>query len=169
MKRCIVIAGPNGAGKSTFAQAYLPHEANCPHFVNVDLIAAGLSPFRPEAAGVEAAKLALRRLEALAEAGETFAFETTMSGLGYVKRIQHWKTLGYEIVIYFLKLAHAEVSIHRVEQRIIEGGHSVPEADIIRRFDRCHHNFEHHYKKLADSWYLYDASSKELRLLAKFP
>ena len=53
--KVIIIAGPNGAGKTTFAREFLPNEANCPIFINADLIAAGLSPFRPEAADVRAA------------------------------------------------------------------------------------------------------------------
>jgi len=44
---CFIIAGPNGAGETTFAQEFLPQEAECPIFVNADLIAAGLSPFAP--------------------------------------------------------------------------------------------------------------------------
>ena len=40
--RCIVIAGPNGAGKTTFAREFLPKEGAVVHFVNADLIAAGL-------------------------------------------------------------------------------------------------------------------------------
>ena len=56
-KKIIIIAGPNGAGKTTFAREYLPNEAGCPIFVNADLIAAGLSPFRPESAGIRAGRL----------------------------------------------------------------------------------------------------------------
>jgi hypothetical protein len=47
-------AGPTGAGKTTFARAFLPEEAQCPHFINADLIAAGLSPFAPESTAVKA-------------------------------------------------------------------------------------------------------------------
>ncbi len=47
VKKVIIIAGPNGAGKTTFAQEFLPKEAECPTFVNADLIAAGLAPFDP--------------------------------------------------------------------------------------------------------------------------
>lgn len=46
----IIIAGPNGAGKTTFAREFLPTDADCPNFVNADLIAAGLSPFAPDVA-----------------------------------------------------------------------------------------------------------------------
>ena len=53
----IIIAGPNGAGKTTFAREFLPQEAHCPVFVNADLIAAGLSPFAPEAAAIKAGRI----------------------------------------------------------------------------------------------------------------
>ena len=55
--KIIIIAGPNGAGKTTFAREFLPQEAHCPVFVNADLIAAGLSPFAPERAAIQAGRL----------------------------------------------------------------------------------------------------------------
>jgi predicted ABC-type ATPase len=55
--KIIIIAGPNGAGKTTFAREFLPYEADCPVFVNADLIAAGLSPFNPERAAMQAGRL----------------------------------------------------------------------------------------------------------------
>jgi predicted ABC-type ATPase len=61
--RCIIIAGPNGAGKTTFARDYLPAIAGLIHFVNVDLIAGGISPLRPELAAVTAGRLVLRELD----------------------------------------------------------------------------------------------------------
>jgi predicted AAA+ superfamily ATPase len=48
-----IIAGPNGAGKTTFARKFLPDYAKCLEFVNVDLIASGLSPFDPERAALK--------------------------------------------------------------------------------------------------------------------
>lgn len=61
-KKIIIIAGPNGAGKTTFAREYLPNEANCPIFVNADLIAAGLAPFAPETASIKAGRLMLKEI-----------------------------------------------------------------------------------------------------------
>ena len=60
--KIIVIAGPNGAGKTTFAREFLPQEAGCPIFVNADLIAAGLSPFAPERAAIQAGRLMLKAI-----------------------------------------------------------------------------------------------------------
>lgn len=85
--KVIIIAGPNGAGKTTFARAFLPEEAQCPRFINADLIAAGLSPFAPEAAALRAGRLMLEEIAACARRGESFAFETTLSGLAYLRHI----------------------------------------------------------------------------------
>ena len=59
VKKIFIIAGPNGAGKTTFAREFLPGVAGCLQFVNADLIAAGLSPFAPEAAALQAGRLML--------------------------------------------------------------------------------------------------------------
>lgn len=77
-KKIIIIAGPNGAGKTTFARAFLPEEAQCPRFINADLIAAGLSPFAPEAEAFKAGRLMLHEIAECVTRGESFAFETTM-------------------------------------------------------------------------------------------
>lgn len=60
-RRILIIAGPNGAGKTTFAREFLPREGKCPNFVNADLIAAGLAPFRPESAAIRAGRLYSQR------------------------------------------------------------------------------------------------------------
>lgn len=74
--RILIIAGPNGAGKTTFAGEFLPKEANCPIFINADLIAAGLSPFKPELAVLKAGRHMLEEIHEHANRRESFAFET---------------------------------------------------------------------------------------------
>ncbi|MEN3328895.1 MAG: hypothetical protein V7638_3702 [Acidobacteriota bacterium] len=63
-QRIIIIGGPNGAGKTTFAREYLIKEAHCPDFINVDLIAAGLSRFKPEHGHDVSSKVVRRRFDA---------------------------------------------------------------------------------------------------------
>ncbi len=72
--KIIIIAGPNGAGKTTFAREFLPQEAHCPVFVNADLIAAGLSPFAPERAAIQAGRLTLGGYRAAFSAARKFCF-----------------------------------------------------------------------------------------------
>jgi len=155
-KKVIIIAGPNGAGKTTFARSFLPQEAQCPRFVNADLIAAGLSPFAPEMAAVRAGRLMLEEMSACAKRGENFALETTLSGLGYLRHIRQWQTSGYRVILYFLALPDVETAIARVAERVRQGGHSIPEAIIRRRFRAGWHHFEQHYKSCVNVWIHYD-------------
>ena len=160
-KKILIIAGPNGAGKTTFAREFLPAEAACPHFVNADLIAAGLSPFAPELVAVRAGRIMLDQIHEHVRKGESFAFETTMSGRIYLQLIPSWQTQGYIVKLFFLQLPSSEMAVARVRQRVAAGGHNVPEEVIWRRFDAGLRNFEQLYKPLVDEWVLYDNSGEE--------
>lgn len=158
-KQVVVIAGPNGAGKTTFAMRYLGSEVPGVHFVNADLIAGGLSPI-DHGAGLEAAagRLMLAEIERLATAGRSFAFETTLSGRGYLRRIDRWRLEGYWVVLLFLSLASADEAVRRVEERVRQGGHPVPEDVIRRRFHAGLRNLRDHYAARVDEWRLYENS-----------
>jgi predicted ABC-type ATPase len=167
--RCVVIAGPNGAGKTTFARDYLPAIAGLIHFVNVDLIAGGISPLRPELAAVTAGRVVLRELDRLVEAKAEFAFESTLSGLRYAKRIQDWKTQGYIISIAYLRLASPQLALSRVAARVRQGGHDVASSDVLRRYKRGWTNFLEVYRPLADHWTIYDNSGESPKWLEQGP
>jgi len=155
-KRVIIIAGPNGAGKTTFARAFLPNEAQCPRFINADLIAAGLSPFAPESAAIKAGRLMLEEIAECVRNGESFAFETTLAGLSYLRHIKDWRSQGYHVSLFFLSLPDAETAIARVAERVRQGGHDIPEAVIRRRFAAGLRNLENAYKFAVNTWANYD-------------
>ena len=165
MRKIIIIAGPNGAGKTTFAREFLPNEAGCPQFVNADLIAAGLSPFAPDVAAVKAARLMLESIAELERRGESFAFETTLSGLVYAHRIRQWREAGYHVTLIFLSLPEPQMAIDRVAERVRQGGHNVPSDVIRRRFAAGLRNFENIYRDAVDAWAIYDNAGDEPLLI----
>jgi predicted ABC-type ATPase len=165
MPKCIIIAGPNGVGKTTFAHQYLLRDAEVVHFVNVDLIASGISPLKPEIANRTAGRLFLQELDRLASEKRDFAFETTLSGLTYVHRIKSWKAQGYRIEIIYLRVGSARLAVRRIAIRVRQGGHFVPDEDVFRRFDRSWNNFVSIYQPLADYWGVYDNTGKEPKLI----
>lgn len=164
-RKIIIIAGPNGAGKTTFAGEFLPNEAGCPNFVNADLIAAGLAPFAPDAAAFRAGRLMLAEIRNHVRLGESFAFETTLSGRHYTRLIPQWQSAGYRVKLFFLKLESPELAIARVRQRVWLGGHNVPKSVIQRRFAAGLRNLETLYKPIVDEWALYDNSGPTPLLL----
>jgi predicted ABC-type ATPase len=164
-KKIVIIAGPNGAGKTTFAREFLPREADCPDFINVDLIAAGLSPFEPDRAALRAGRLMLQEIHRRVQAGESFAFETTLSGRNYARAIPRWREAGYYVKLIFLSLPTADLAVARVAARAAQGGHSVPEEVVRRRFDVGLWNLQHLYRQLVDTWALYDNSEPTPRLI----
>ena len=151
LKKIIIIAGPNGAGKTTFAHNFLPAEAQTLRFINADLIAAGLAPFDPESAAIKAGRLMLGEIDACVAAGSSFAFETTLSGLVYLKKIAAWQASGYEVKLWFLSLPNDDIAVSRVAYRVLQGGHNIPENVIRRRFKAGLENFHERYSKLVDS------------------
>jgi predicted ABC-type ATPase len=119
------------------------------------MIAAGLPPFEPDAAEFKAGHLMLEEIADFVRRGESFAFETTLSGLAYVRHIQHWRELGYCISLYFLALPSADAAVMRVAEHVQQGGHDIPETVIPQRFAAGRRNFEQHYRQLVNDWSLY--------------
>ena len=166
-KNILIIAGPNGAGKTTFATEFLLNEAGCRTFVNADMIAAGLNPFEPERSAVAAGRLMLRMIDDYVRKGESFAFETTLSGRSYARMIPRWQAQGYWVRLCFLRLPTADMAVARVRNRVIEGGHNVDEEVVRRRFNAGLQNFQQIYRDIVNEWRLYDATEESPKLAAE--
>jgi len=165
LKKIIIIAGPNGAGKTTFARDFLPAEAKTLRFINADLIAAGLAPFNPESASFKAGRLMLEEIDECVYAGHSFAFETTLSGRAYLKKIAVWQEMGYQVKLWFLSLPNDQIAVSRVARRVSQGGHNITGDVIRRRFKAGLENFHERYSKVVDSWALYDNYGIEPKLI----
>lgn len=162
MPDAILIAGANGAGKTTFARQFLqvlyPHGA----FLNADEIQREDARFaHPFAAGREL----LRRVAVLEAAGATFAIETTLSSTMYAGKLRGWSRLGYRTTLHFMELPSADYAVERVARRVASGGHTVPEADVRRRFQRGVQLFQTVFKPLPDRWYHWFSDDGGLRLV----
>lgn len=149
MPSCWIIAGPNGAGKTTFALEYLP-TVGCTHFINADLIAAGLSPLAPERELVAASRIFLQEIEERIKKCEDFAFETTLAGRTYLRLLDRLQGDGWQVELIYLALPSVEMSELRVAERVAHGGHNIPVRDIQRRFPRSLHNLLNEFSHRAD-------------------
>ncbi len=161
-----VIAGPNGAGKTTFAGEFLPKFTGCREFINADLIAAGLSPFSPSSVAVAAGRILFHRMSELSRHRHTFALETTLSGRGYLPFFRRLKQAGYRLELFYLWIPNADFAVQRVKDRVRQGGHPVPEADVRRRFNRGLRNLFFGYLHLLDVVSIFDNSKEKPALIA---
>ncbi len=161
-----IIAGCNGAGKTTAAYSLLPEVFKTVEFVNADEIARGLSPFNPTGVAFQAGRIMLERINQLVDESKSFAFETTLSGLAYLKLIKHAKEKGYTVTLLFVYLNSFALAKERVAIRVSKGGHSIPEDVIERRYLKGLKNFSI-YTTVADDWYIYENSGTEYELVAK--
>lgn len=135
-KNLYIIAGCNGAGKTTASYGILPALLNCKEFVNADEIARGLSPFQPETVSFEAGRIMLQRIDELLKKDTDFAFETTLATRSFKSLIATAHEKGYATNLLFFWLRHVGLAKARVAQRVLEGGHNIPEQVIERRYER---------------------------------
>jgi predicted ABC-type ATPase len=161
MPNLYIIGGCNGAGKTTASYTILPELLNCNEFVNADNIAAGLSPFQPESVAFEAGRIMLGRINDLLENGVDFAFETTLSTRSYVSFIKEAKSRGYIITLLYFWLSSPQLAMERVATRVKNGGHSIPDDIIIRRY------LLNLYINICDSWIVIDNCEIHPGIIAK--
>ena len=162
-----LIAGCNGAGKTTFAKEFLLTELKCLRFLNPDEIARGISPLDPQAGLFAAGRILLEQFRNYVARGESFTFESTLSGRTYVALLKEAKAAGFEIEAHYLVVPNPEFAIRRVKARVAMGGHDVAEADVRRRFFRSRENFVRWYLPLAERWVVWDAGARPPEELAE--
>jgi predicted ABC-type ATPase len=167
MHEIIILAGPNGAGKTTFAEAYL---ARRPRFVflNADEIGKSLSNTgqpKPQL-DIRAAREMLTRLEKLIADRQDVMLETTLATNTYGRLIPIWRGIGYHVVLFYLRLENVQQSIDGVLQRVARGGHDIPRADIMRRFQKSLDRLENTYKPIVNEWHVFEKHDGVYKLSA---
>ncbi len=166
MPNLFIIAGCNGAGKTTASYTVLPEMLNCKEFVNADEIAKGLSPFQPENVSIEAGRIMLNRIKELANKRIDFAFETTLSTKTYRNLILECQKKEYNVTLVYFWLNSVELALERVKQRVMLGGHNIPEDVIIRRYQSGIENLFKLYTPICDYWMIFDNSEHPTQLIA---
>lgn len=125
-----VIAGPNGGGKSTFARALkLPS-------IDPDRIAASYGEGFTDRANVRAARESLQLTAERLERREHLIVETTLAGRQPLRLMTQAREAGYVVLLAFIVPNAQDDTRFRIDNRVLEGGHNIPDADLKRRGPR---------------------------------
>lgn len=167
MPRLYILSGCNGSGKTTASYTLLPEMLECSQFVNSDEFAKSLSPFNPSEASVVASRYMLMKIEYLLERREDFSIETTLATRSLVGIINTAKEAGYSVTLLYFWLNSPDLAIQRVKNRVLTGGHNIPEAVVYRRYFMGLKYFFETYVPLSDRWILADNSVSPFKIVAE--
>lgn len=152
-KHLIIVAGANGSGKTTLSKQVMQMRQY--DFLNADEIAKEINTEVNATIQLQAGRIFFKNLNTWLNEGRNFILESTLSGKYLTKVIEKAKQNGYEITIIYAFLESPQECIERIAIRVKNGGHHIPDEDVIRRFYRSKTNFWQHYKDIVDNWVLY--------------
>ena len=159
-------AGPNGAGKTTAAKTLLPENFNCNIFINADEIAAQLNPENVQAAAFTAGRIMLQEIEKRLDRKNTFAIEITLATRSYLQLVKRAQLNEYEVVLIFFHLPSVEMAKQRVAQRVLKGGHNIPDEVVERRYLLGIKNL-FGFIAIVDDWFVYQMDTTSPLLIAE--
>lgn len=109
----------------------------------------------------------LQRIKYLINSEQDFAFETTLATRSYRNFIIDAQKKGFSVTLLFFWLSSEDLAIKRVETRVREGGHNIPENVIRRRYKNGLKNFFNIFKELVDDWMFIDNSGEPYQVIAE--
>jgi len=164
LPRLTIIAGANGCGKSTLtSRSSFIYKTP---LLDPDAISKVLQPSIPGAPAVAAARQVLISAGKHIDKRESFAVETTLAGKHYLQMMVDARIRGFEIVLVYIGTESVEINLARIRNRVLAGGHDVPESDVRRCYQRSFGNLPIAIDR-ADHTILFDNSTEEgYRLVA---
>lgn len=137
MSTLYILAGPNGGGKTTFYFTAVEEgfiDKNLP-FINTDLITKDELGGYTEENFAKAEAIVRNRMADQISKQHDFLIESNLARQSDYDWLKAIRAKGYSIVVYFLCTTNIEINIGRVQKRVKEGGHSVPENIIRDRYN----------------------------------
>jgi predicted ABC-type ATPase len=132
MKKYILIAGANGVGKSTLYQVDKQMQ-EMPR-VDMDEIVKSFGDWRNPVDVFRAGKQAARQVQQNLEQNISFNQETTLCGKMILNNIKQAKEQNYFIELHYVGVDSVDIAKMRIQYRVQQGGHGIPDEDVERRY-----------------------------------
>lgn len=155
----IIIAGPNGSGKTSITQKFLHHEwAEGTTYINPDQVAKDVfGDWNDSESVLKAANYCSELREQCLNGKKSFVFESVFSAQDKIDFVIRAKQAGFFIRIFFISTSNPTINASRIAKRVMEGGHDVPIAKIISRYNKSIQNCKT-VASIIDRLYVYDNS-----------
>lgn len=163
--RLTFIAGANGSGKTTLTRWNIALFKEIP-LLDPDAIANTLQATASMLPPVAAARRVLKSAAEHLAKSESFAVETTLSGKNYLQMMLDAKARGFEVRLVYIGTENVEINLARIRNRVLAGGHDVPEKDVRRRYQRSLENLPVAIERADDSILFDNSTSDSYRLVA---
>ena len=124
-----IVGGVNGVGKTTFIREHKEMHPSSGEIIDADQITADLGG-DPLTGG----KAALKKIRKCLRKRVSFLQETTLSGYKTNATAKKALEQGYTVHLIYIGLDTVEESLRRIENRVKQGGHDIPQEAVIRRF-----------------------------------
>ncbi len=98
--------------------------------------------------------------------GKSFSFETVFSHSSKLEIIRSAKNYGYRVYFYFLTTDDPDINVNRVNIRVAQKGHPVPEEKIRKRYYKSL-DLMYDAVKLSTRAYLFDNSGTYYKMVAQ--
>lgn len=125
MKIYTIIGGVDGTGKSSLTGVLRETVSDMGIIIDADQLS------KQYGSNLVGGKAAVRQC---INTDCSFTQETTLSGSKTMRTIKLAQGNGYYIRMYYIGLGSVEESIERIANRHRKGGHTIPEADVCRRY-----------------------------------
>ncbi len=162
--RLTFIAGANGSGKTTLTRWNALFK-EIP-LLDPDAIATMLRTAASILSPIAAARQVLKSAAEHLKKNESFAIETTLSGRNYLQMMLDAKARGFEVRLVYIGTESVEINLARIRNRVLAGGHDVPDNDVRRRYKRSLENLPVAIKRADDSILFDNSTSDGYRLAA---
>ncbi len=161
-----IIGGVNGAGKSILYNSGELDSSKLGIRINVDELIAEKynNNWRDFKTQIKASKEIIRELNRCMENKLSFNQETTLAGKTILNTIKKAKKLGYIINLHYIGLNSPELAISRVRERVLKGGHGIPDDTINIRYFNSLKNLQE-ILPICDNVYIYDNSVNKKNIL----
>ncbi|WP_461207588.1 zeta toxin family protein [Clostridium sp. DL1XJH146] len=154
-----LFAGVNGAGKTSIYKSIYYERNKYEKRINTDEMVVKLGSWKDNNIQLKCGREAVKLINYYLANNISFNQETTLSGSSIVKNIRKAKQNGFYIAVNYIGVESSDIAIERVNDRVLKGGHGIPEDVIRRRYYKSLDNLNK-IINLCDEISIYDNTEK---------